>query len=137
MSVVPIVIFDTSALMIPFQHHLDLERELKNLIGSYKAVVPSAVNRELETLSKLGKGKSRFYAKGAIDYLKQKDFKIVQAGGEADQAIFELAQQLNAITLTLDKELCRRLRRENMKVISIGKGKTLKFRGYLESINKI
>jgi rRNA-processing protein FCF1 len=127
---VPLVIVDTSALMLIFQFHLDLERELKNLLGSYEVGVLVPVIKELEKLSKLGGGKSKFYAKAALDYLKKKRFKTIEVQGEADEAIFEFALKSDAITLTLDRELCKRLKKEKKKIISLGKGKALKFEGY-------
>jgi hypothetical protein len=126
----PIIILDTSALMLPFQFHLDLERELKKLLGGYKAVVPAPVIKELEKLCKLGRGKSKLYAKASLDYLKQKQFKTIEAQGEADDAIFEFAMRSDAFTLTLDRELCKRLKSEKRKVIGLGRGKALKFEGY-------
>jgi rRNA-processing protein FCF1 len=123
----PAIIFDSSALMIPFQLHVDFDRELKRLLGSYTGVVLTPVIKELDTLSEFGRGKIKLYAKAALDYIKQKRFKIVEAQGEADDAIFEFALKSNAITLTLDKELCKRLKIENRKAIGLGKGKALKF----------
>ncbi len=104
------VLLDANALMMPFQFSLDLEEELKRLLGDYEVLVPSSVLRELEGLSKTD-GRAR----AALELASR--YRVVEVPGEGDQAIFSAAVERSSAVLTNDSKLRRRLRRADIPVI--------------------
>ncbi|TLZ70117.1 MAG: twitching motility protein PilT [Methanobacteriota archaeon] len=97
------VVLDANALMLPFQFRVNLEAELRRLLGDTEIFVPSPVVDELRGLSK-----STREARGAQKLAER--FRTFEVSGEADDAILEAANQLNAAVVTNDAALLRRLR---------------------------
>ncbi len=105
------VLIDTSALIFAFENRFDLFTELRLAFPRAEIVIPEPVLRELEHL---GWGRM-------LNYYKNK-FKIVKSELSADDAIFELAREGDAV-ITMDKKLRRRLRSKGVKVFAIRKGR--------------
>jgi uncharacterized protein len=110
-----IVILDSNATMMLFEFSIDLEDELTRLLGKYHMVVPKPIIRELEFLSKYGKGKKRLIAKPALEFVKR--YEVVNIDEKGDNAVMHLAKKLSGIVLTNDRELRKRLRAESLHVI--------------------
>lgn len=104
------VILDSNALMMPFQFNLNLESELRRLLGSYEIIIPSTVIKELEMLAE-----EDLNARSALSF--SKSFRIVYVEGETDDSILQLAKKTNAIVVTNDRGLRARLRSERIKTV--------------------
>lgn len=108
------VIIDTNGLMAQGKFGVDVFEELGRL-GYDEYVLPSAVVDELKALEKKVRGSD----KAALAVAKSLALRcqVVEAPGEADNAIVELAKKLVAPVFTNDSELRRRLRDEGIKTI--------------------
>jgi rRNA-processing protein FCF1 len=110
-----LVILDSSAIMMLFEFSVDLEGELTRLLGKYHVVIPMPIVRELEFLSKYGKGKKSLFAKPSLKLIEKYDAE--EADGKGDDAVFCLAKKLNGIVVTNDRELKNRLKAASLQVI--------------------
>ncbi len=104
------VVLDTNALMMPFQYGLNLDLELRNLIGNPRIYVPSCVLGELKNLS----GK-KWEARAALK-LAQK-YQRVEVNNPGDSGVLEAAKKLEAVVVTNDRELMEKLRKMKIQVI--------------------
>ena len=111
-----VVITDTSFLMLPGLFGVDVEGELGRLLEQrYEMAVPKPVLQELEQLAMHGNPKER---KGAnIGLLLTKRAKVIEAGGQADDAIMRLAEGKLCAVGTTDATLRKELRRRGVPVI--------------------
>ncbi len=111
------VILDTNALMMLFEFSIDLEAELTRLLGSYCIFVPTIVLDELRLLSEKGKGKQKIIAKSALTL--SKNYKCMQTHltGSVDESLISLAKENDGIVLTNDRELRKKLKEMDLKVI--------------------
>ena len=110
-----VVILDSNAILSLFEFSIDLEDELTRLLGSYHILLPSPIFEELKFLSKNGKGKKRQNAKASLEVIKR--YEIMDAEGIGDDSLIYLAQKLNGIVVTNDRELRKRLRNASLKTI--------------------
>ncbi len=118
------VLLDTNALMVPEQFGVDIFTELERL-GYYLFLVPAPVLRELRALAKLADGKKdRLAARIGLGLAKK--CKTVEALGEADLVLLDLALEMNAAVFTNDKELKKKLSSRGVTVVH------LRQRRYLE-----
>ena len=111
------VILDSSAIIMLFEFSIDLDDELNRLLGKHRVVVPIAVTKELQFLSQKGKGKTSYKSKASLELVKK--YETVKLGIElkADDAVFELARQLDGVVVTNDIGLRKRLRTANLHVV--------------------
>ena len=106
------VVLDTNALMMPFEHRINIDLELERLLGSPVVYVPSCVGGELERLAK-----KHWAAKAALQ-LKKK-YKVVFVEKLGDDGVIEAGKSLNAYVVTADRGLMYRLIKENIGVITL------------------
>ena len=111
-----IVILDSSAVMMPFEFSIELEEELTRLLGKYRIIMLTPILRELEYLSKHGKGKKKSIAKASLKLVENYEIMDVDEK-HGDNAIFYMAKKLKAIVVTNDKELKKRLQKIAIPVI--------------------
>ncbi len=91
------VILDANSLLMPFQFSLNLDKEIKRLVGNAQIYVPSSVADELASLDN----------KAALE-LSEKYRKVhVEKGG--DEGVLEAARKLDGVVVTNDKELKERV----------------------------
>ena len=110
------VILDTNALLWQFRSNLDIEKELNRLLGTYEIIIPSSVLLELENV------KDR-YVKAARKLVER--YQIIATELKGDESIISLAQALQAMVVTNDKELRKRLKEQGVTVIFMRQGKYL------------
>jgi len=110
-----IVILDSNVAMMLFEFSINLEDELTHLLGKYHMVVPKPIIKELEFLSKHGKGKKKLISRPALEFVKRYD--VINIDEKGDNAVMNLAKKLSGIVLTNDRELRKRLRAESLHVI--------------------
>jgi rRNA-processing protein FCF1 len=101
--------------MMLFEFSIDFEGELTRLLGKYHVVIPIPIIRELEFLSKHGKGKKSFFAKSSLKLIDKYD--VEEADGKGDDAVLCLAKKLNGIVVTNDRELKNRLKVASLQVV--------------------
>jgi len=97
------VILDANALLLPFQFRVNLEAELRRLLGEPDIYVPSPVLNELKGLVR-----SVREARGALKLAGR--FRVFDVEGAADDAVLEAASKLNAAVVSNDAALLRRLK---------------------------
>jgi rRNA-processing protein FCF1 len=125
-----VVILDTNALMMQFQFHIDIEREVNRILnGNYEVVVPSIVVDELQRIAKEQTGKDQATARMAAELAKT--FRVMDAPGEGDTGILRLAEQLNAVVVTNDKRLRATLRAKDIPNIYMRSQAFLTLEGHL------
>ena len=106
---------------MPFQININLDLELSRLLGAYEAIVPSSVMRELRALQKKNEKNSKIYVAVKSALKLSERYRIVDTEHRGDESIIALAQKLNAVVVTNDKELQNRLRAKNIVTISLKK----------------
>jgi rRNA-processing protein FCF1 len=104
------VIIDTNAMILQVEYKIDFERELMGLLGSFEIFIPITVLNELN-------GIKDKHAKAALK-LAQK-YQNVESVKSGDDAIVSLALKLNAIVITNDRALRKRLLEHGKKVIYV------------------
>ncbi len=97
------VVLDTNALLLPFQFRVNLEAELRRLLGVLEIYVPSPVLDELKGLARSVRA-----ARGALKLAAR--FQVVDVMGDADDAVLEAAARLKAVVVSNDAALLRRLK---------------------------
>ena len=113
------VIFDTSALLTPFEFSINIDIELEKLLGSFDAFVPLCVIEELKTLAEKSSGKRKRNATAALK-LAEKYQTINCKYGETDEALVEIAKKFSkAVVVTNDIQLMKKLRSENIPVVHL------------------
>jgi rRNA-processing protein FCF1 len=98
-----LVLLDTNALLMPFQFRLNLEAELRRLLGDVDIAVPSPVLAELRILADRDRN-----AQAALRLAEK--YRTIEATGSADDALLDLSQAHEAAVVTLDQPLLDRLR---------------------------
>jgi len=88
--------------MMPFQFRLNLEAELRRLLGNVELAVPTPVLAELRLLAERDRT-----ARGAARLAEK--YRAVEGHGSADDALLDLAALLHAIVVTNDQPLLDRL----------------------------
>ena len=106
-SVPRTVLLDANALLMPFQFRINLEAELRRLLGDVDLAVPSPVLEELRLLATHDRDAR------AAERLAAK-YRVVDAVGGADDAILDLAVSLHAVVVTNDQPLLDRLRKDGV-----------------------
>jgi rRNA-processing protein FCF1 len=104
------VIIDTNAMILQVEYRIDFEKELMGLLGSYEIFIPITVLNELN-------GIKDKHAKAALK-LAQK-YQNVESVKSGDDAIVSLALKLNAIVITNDRALRKRLLEQGKSVIYV------------------
>ncbi len=134
-----IIIFDTNALFIPFEFKINIDVELKRIMGDYQIIIPKCVFREVQRLSKTER-----FGKSALHLAKIKappswydEFEkelLMNISGKPpkyddnpiDNQILEIAKELNAVILTNDRFFLKILNKNGIRTISLRKKKYLK-----------
>ncbi len=101
------VLLDANALLLPFQFRLNLEAELRRLLGDVDIAVPTPVLEEVRLLA------THDRAAKAAERLAVK-FRTVEGHGSADDALLELGLALRAVVVTSDQPLLDRLKKEGV-----------------------
>lgn len=111
MRTIPTVIADVNGLMMPFQFKINLDSELRRLLGSYDIVVPESVVGELVNLSR------RIPEAKAALGLAERCERVPVTAPSPDDAIIALARERRAHVLTNDAGLIKLLRKARVPVV--------------------
>lgn len=102
------VVIDTNALLMPFEFKLNLDLELKGLLGEYEAFVPGPVIGELK------RSKNKF---AGIALQLAGKYTRYETDIQGDAGVIAAAKALNAYVVTNDALMRAKLRREGIKSI--------------------
>ena len=114
------VILDTSILIFVFERGIDIDDEILREVGKVEILIPRSVINELERLSSLSKGSRRILAKAAREFVRNREYQIIESKDEkdVDRDIMILAKYLNAVVATLDKKLIEELKKTSIGVLT-------------------
>jgi len=102
------VVLDTNALLMPFQFGINIDLEIRHLLGDVEVLVPSCVVAEL-------KGLKVKEAKAALSLSKK--YKQVQTKLRGDLGVIEAAKEQHAAVVTNDQEIISILRKSSIPTI--------------------
>jgi uncharacterized protein len=112
----PKVVLDTNALILPFERSINIDAQLRSLLGECQVFVPGPIVGEL-------KRSSSKHAPAALRLLSR--YTIVDTVATGDQAVIELAETLGAYVVTNDRILIGKLRKMRIKVVLLKGGSHL------------
>lgn len=102
------VILDTNALLMQFEFKIDLEGELFRILGAYEILIPSAVLNELKKIKD----------KHAMPALKLAEgYRVIVSEKKGDESILSLAKEIDAVVVTNDRDLRKRLKENGLRAI--------------------
>ncbi len=111
------VLLDANALMVPGQFGVDVFGELERL-GYRRLLVPRPVLSELVALARLA-GSRRDRTAARIGLALAEGCEIMEASGEADDRLVDLALETGSAVFTNDKELKKKLSTRGVTVIHL------------------
>lgn len=113
------ILLDTSILFSIFEKKLPLVEHIIMEVGMASISVPESVINELKKMLN-SKGVKRKLSKAVLEYLKKGNFNIVESEDKnnVDKDLLLLAKKMNAIVVTLDKELIKFLKENCIEVIT-------------------
>jgi len=115
-----LVIVDTNALMLPFSRGLNINYELRRLVGEHEIVIQEPILGELKKLAKSDRS-----AKAALRFASKS--RVVKTNNLGDMSVLELAEALGGVILSNDKEIITHARASHIKVIRLREGCHLEF----------
>jgi len=107
----PIVLLDTSFLLMMLEQRRDIDEELRDLIkGPFRVATLDMVERELQRLGRTRSSKTGGLAGAALELLKSRKYSILTSGletSDTDAAIlsFSLAKNEPLAVATVDRKL--------------------------------
>ncbi|PKP54406.1 MAG: nucleotide-binding protein [Candidatus Altiarchaeales archaeon HGW-Altiarchaeales-3] len=127
-----IILLDTNFLMIPGQFKIDVFTEIERIIPDYELLTLSGIMLELKKVGETArKGRDKISAKIAIQIVenkaKENKIKISESSGDVDEFIVKFAVENGAVVCTNDKELKRKLRDQNVRIIHLRSKSKLEF----------
>lgn len=106
---------------MPFEFSIDLESELKRLLGAILIVVPLSVDKELHLLAMRESGEKKGRVQAALKLLDRYERAGVE-GLSADDAVVMTALKRKGVAVTNDTKLRQKLRSLGVPVVFL-KGK--------------
>jgi hypothetical protein len=114
------VVLDTNALLMPFEFKLNLDIELRRLLGEFQAFVPGCVIGELK----------RSHSKHAsVALTLARKYPVAESPTQGDAGVIEVAKRLDAFVVTNDAHMRSKLREQRMKTIFLRSGNHLAIDG--------
>ncbi len=114
------VVLDANALLMPFELSVNIDLELRRLLGVFEVVIPGPIIGEL-------KRSDSKYASAALQLSSKYRIENTQAHG--DQAVIELAKKTSGYVVTNDRLLRSKLLKAGIPVISLRSGSHLVLEG--------
>ena len=121
------IIIDTNFLLIPYTFKVDIFSEFERIIeDKYDVFILAGTVDELNNIILLQRGRHQAGAKMALSLIKQKHLKTINISEREyiDDSIVNLSDG-DTIVATQDKELKRRLKSKNIRVIVLRNKKYL------------
>ena len=102
------VLLDTNALLMPFEFSLNLDLELRSLLGNCEILIPGPVIGEL----KRSKNK---HARAALALASK--YPIHETSVQGDAGVIQAAKDLNAMVVSNDALMRKKLRQSGIRTI--------------------
>jgi len=119
------IILDTNFLLIPYQFKVDIFSEIERICDfKYELRIIDKTVDELNKIIKEQKGKHKEAARFALVLIEKRKIKKINTKEIIDVDSLLLTQK-GAIVATQDAELKRRLKKSNIKVITLRQKKYL------------
>ena len=97
---------------MPFEFRVNLDAELRRLLGDVDVAVPTPVLEELRLLATRDRN-----ARAAARLARR--YRTIEGHGSADDALLDLAQVLQAVVVTNDRPLLGRLHKARIACITL------------------
>ena len=110
------VVLDTNALLMPFEFKMNLDLELANLFGEFEAYVPGPVIGELK---RSDSKHAQVALKLAGKYIRY------ETSTQGDAGVLEVAKALDAMVVTNDFILRRKMRAAGVRAVFLRSRKRL------------
>lgn len=114
---------DSNGLLMPFQFRLNVDKEIRRLLGEVRVLVPSSVLGELCRMDTKE-------AKAALALAAK--YERVETSLDGDDAVIDVADRYSAAVLTNDRELIGRLKVRSIPVLRLRSGRFLVLTGCAE-----
>ena len=114
------VVLDANALLMPFQFRINVDVEIRRLLGEVPVVVPSSV---LDELSALDDSEAR----AALSLARK--YEAVETCLRGDEGVIDVATRRSAAVVTNDRELITQLMRLRIPVLRLRSGRYLVMTG--------
>ena len=111
-----VVVLDSSAALMPFEFSIDLEGELKRLLGAILIIVPISVETELRLLAQQSSGEKKGKVQAALKLIERFEKAGVEALS-ADDAVLMCALKRKGVAVTNDTKLRQRLHAVGVPVV--------------------
>ncbi|MBT4647415.1 hypothetical protein HOC11_04050 [archaeon] len=121
------IILDTNFLLIPYHFKVDIFSEIDRIIDDkYEILILEGIIDELNNIIEKQTGKHVLAAKMAMTLIKQKHLKTINISGTEyiDDSIVNISDEMTVVA-TQDKELKKRLKSKNIKIIVLRNKKYL------------
>ena len=105
------VVLDANALLMPFQFGINLDAELRRLVGECEMLVPSSVLEELDN------AKPADLARAAKALASR--CRVVAVDEKGDEAVIATALRKKAMVVTNDRALIGELKKRRVPVICL------------------
>lgn len=122
MARIDVLVVDSSALFLPFEKRIDLEKEAARLIPGARLIVPTPIVEEVAYVAAEGRGASKRVAKMALSYLVR--FEEYKIGGRGDDTVIQAARELEKKGFTVgvataDQKMRFRARTKGWPVLTV------------------
>ncbi len=117
------LVIDANGLMMPFQFRINIDNEIRRLLGEVRVLVPSSV---LGELGRMDSKESRAALALAAKY------EVAETALSGDDAVIEVAQSHSAAVLTNDRELISRLKEQRIPVLRLRSERFLVLMGWAD-----
>ena len=104
------LVLDSNGLLMPFQFRVNIDSEIRRLLGDVRVLVPRSVLGELE-------GMDTKEAKAALALAAKYESADTDLSG--DDAVIDVAERHSAAVLTNDRELIGRLKKRSIPVLRL------------------
>lgn len=121
------IFIDTNFWLLPYIQKIDIFSEIERLLADkYEILVSESVIKELKKIQKKGNSKERIAAEIALILIEKKAKKIPN-GKNTDELILKISEKENMIVCTNDKNLRKKLKEKNLKIIGMRGKEKLSF----------
>jgi len=148
-----IILLDSSILMYAVKGKkrlpVNIEEALRDVSEGSELAILSSTVKELETLKKRAKGKTRIAADFALEFIKKLKIPVIEVPNEVleevlkekrrgkirdihDEILLRMAKKLGAAVATNDFELVKKLRKRNITCYYLSGRNWVTISGYLD-----
>lgn len=118
--------------MIVAQFNLDIISQLKDLLPSFKLIVPSFVLDELKNIKERSGGKTRTAASVALKIANSEPLQVKTIPLLKNELVDEALLRISSVLCTNDRELRRKARINKITVVYLRQKRYLAIDGYLK-----